>query len=80
MVKHNNFQSNNVRVILGVPQGDHLLPLLFLLYINNVINVYKYSKILFLADDTNLFMPINSVFEAIYSDIQIFLNGVIIMV
>ena len=43
-----------VSINYGVPQGSVLVPLLFLLYINDLNHAIKFCKFHHFADDTNL--------------------------
>jgi retron-type reverse transcriptase len=45
----------------GVPQGGHLSPLLFSLFVNSASSSLKHSKLLCFADDMKIFLEINSV-------------------
>ena len=44
----------------GVPQGTALGPILFLIYINDIINSSKLLKLTMFADDTTLFLENNN--------------------
>lgn len=59
-VKINNIKSNIVTIPSGVPQGGHLSPLLFALFINGISSVLKHCQFLIFADDIKIFLRINS--------------------
>nr|CAH7752243.1 unnamed protein product [Callosobruchus chinensis] len=55
IVTVNGFTSETIAVTSGVPQGSHLGPLLFIIYVNDIKRVFKFSKCLLYADDLKIF-------------------------
>mgnify|MGYP001546159524 CR=1 FL=1 len=54
-VDYNGVQSELLGICTGVPQGSVLGPLLFLIYINDIVHVSTYFQLILFADDTNIF-------------------------
>ena len=59
-----NVSSDSVSVVSGVPQGTVLGTILFIIYINDVIENIKHSKIQLFADDIVLYKEISAVRDA----------------
>ena len=49
----------------GVPQGSHLGPLLFIIYINSIDSCFLNSKYLLYADDMKIFKEIHSLHDCV---------------
>ena len=60
----NNIPSSYLTVTCGVPQGSVLRPLLFLLYINDLVNVIDTCETFLYADDTVLVTSADCIFDA----------------
>ena len=54
VVKCNNFLSSKKPVLVGVPQGSILGPILFLVYLNDFANNITTASVLHYADDTTI--------------------------
>lgn len=60
LVEINGAQSKKAFVQYGVPQGTVLGPILFTLYVNELLNLNSSGKVISFADDTALFYTANS--------------------
>lgn len=60
VVKIGEYKSNYERISVGVPQGTVLGPLLFTLYINNLLLIDSPGQIISFADDTTILYSANT--------------------
>ena len=69
-VHYNTFNSDNMAITCGVPQGSVLGPLLFLIYVNDLADNLLTSKGMLFADDTTLYQS-NLKLNDLYSDMSL---------
>jgi hypothetical protein len=51
--------SKDIKVTTNVPQGSHLGPLCFIWFVNRILEVFDYGRVLFYADNMKLFIPVS---------------------
>jgi Reverse transcriptase (RNA-dependent DNA polymerase) len=64
VVKINGKYSDEIDVDLGVPQGSKIANILFILYVNDLVNHLKDCSVIMYADDTSISVSCNTVSEA----------------
>ena len=72
---YNNSSSSRTSMTMGIPQGSVLGPSLFLLFINDLTCVIKYSSINIYADDTLLYVSDDNILSATHK-LQADINAV----
>lgn len=65
LVKVDSFTSRVIEVTSGVPQGSHLGPLMFILFLNDVHDIFNFCEVLTFADDLKLFARIKNITDCI---------------
>lgn len=65
VVHINNTYSSVCPVVSGVPQGSILGPLLFNIYLNDIVNISRTATFVIYADDTSIFFSGDNLDELI---------------
>jgi hypothetical protein len=64
VVKINGEYSDEIDVDLGVPQGSKIANILFIIYVNDLVNQLKDCNVIMYADDTSISVTCSTVSEA----------------
>lgn len=57
----NGYKSSTYSITSGVPQGSHLGPVLFNIFVNDIPEYFKYSKPFLYADDLKVLKVVNTI-------------------
>ena len=73
-VKIDDFESEIFNVRSGVPQGSHLGPFLFVLFIDDAISCFSFASVLLYADDLKIYSTIKTLNDALalQKDLNVF--------
>ncbi|XP_060873849.1 uncharacterized protein LOC132947567 [Metopolophium dirhodum] len=73
-IKFKNAISELAVIPSGVPQGGHLSPLLFILFVNSITKWITKAKLLLFADDIKIFLKIDNLnqYHILQSELDIF--------
>jgi len=74
-VAYNGHNSIKLPITCGVPQGSILGPLLFLVYINDIVSISDILQLILFADDTNLFAfhrNLNTLVQLVNRELELF--------
>ncbi|XP_060846337.1 uncharacterized protein LOC132926003 [Rhopalosiphum padi] len=73
-IKIKNAVSKSAVIPSGVPQGGHLSPLLFILFVNSITKWITKAKLLIFADDIKIFLKIDNLNQChiLQSELDIF--------
>ena len=75
-VSYDKTNSDMYRISTGVPQGSILGPLLFIIYINDLLNASKLFKMIIYADDTTLYSTLDVFGNSISKNLNLELTKV----
>ena len=74
-IEHKDIKTSHLDITCGVPQGPILGPLLFVIYINDLYNVFNILQPKMFADDANLFSSHSNI-KDLFNNAKLDLNKI----